>query len=267
MIDNNPLISVIMNCYNGEKYLKESVQSLFNQSYTNWELIFWDNLSTDKSSKIIKEFNNKKIKYYLSEKFTNLYEARNCAISKCNGSLIAFLDTDDWWSKDKLQKQINLFAKNKDLGLIYSNCYLYNQSDKKVKIFKNHKLPEGKITQELLNNYCIGILTILVNKDVFDNNYFNNKYNIIGDFDFITKLSKKINFGCIQEPLAYGRKHGKNLSDIKLKLYISELKEWIKDNQKTFIDEGYSLFNQKIFLKKLQIKYYLKKINFFNTGV
>ena len=55
MNKNNPLVSIIMNCFNGEKYLKESLTSIINQSYTNWELIFWDNKSTDQSSQIIKK--------------------------------------------------------------------------------------------------------------------------------------------------------------------------------------------------------------------
>ena len=101
------LISVIMNCHNGETFLEESLKSLFAQSYENWELIFWDNLSTDNSKKILKKFNDKRIKYYLSDNFTNLYEARNLAIEKASGKYISFLDTDDLWTKDKLKKQLS----------------------------------------------------------------------------------------------------------------------------------------------------------------
>ena len=96
-----PLISIIMNCYNGEKYLKKSIKSVINQNYKNWELIFWDNKSSDNSKKILKEFKDNRIKYFFSKKFTNLYEARNLAIKKSKGSYICFLDTDDWWDKKK----------------------------------------------------------------------------------------------------------------------------------------------------------------------
>ena len=66
---NNPLVSIIMNCHNGEKFLEESLQSIFNQSYQNWGTNFWDNVSLDSSSKIIKKYKDFRIKYYLSRKF------------------------------------------------------------------------------------------------------------------------------------------------------------------------------------------------------
>ena len=91
------LISIIVNCYNGEKYLKQALESIQKQNYTNWELIFWDNQSTDNSKAIFDSFNESRFKYFYSEKFTSLYEARNLACGKCNGEFIAFLDCDDWW--------------------------------------------------------------------------------------------------------------------------------------------------------------------------
>ena len=263
MEQDNPLISVIVNCHNGDRYLKESVQSIFDQTYKNWEIIFWDNLSTDNSQSIIQKFDQKKIKYFKSEKFMNLYDARNEAISKSAGSFISFLDTDDWWNKDKLETQVNLFKKDDGLGLVYSNYYIFNEKTKKSKIFVKNKLPEGEVTQKLLNNYVVGLLTILIRKEIFQKHNFNKNYNIIGDFDFVIKLSMKSRFASIDEPLAYYRKHKKNLSDTSFELYISEIKEWIRINEESFKKNGYSLNNQKFLLRKLQIKKFLKKIIYF----
>ena len=108
MIDQ-PLVSILMNCFNGEIFLREAIESVLKQSYKNWELIFWDNLSSDNSKKIFDSYNEKRFKYYLSDKHTILYEARNLAIKKAKGEFIAFLDTDDIWSKEKLSSQIKLF--------------------------------------------------------------------------------------------------------------------------------------------------------------
>ena len=116
-----PLVSIIMNCYNGEKYLKESIKSIINQTYKNWELIFWDNCSTDNSKKITKKFKDNRIYYYKSKQFVNLYEARNLALKKCKGKYISFLDTDDKWKPNKLYKQISFFKKNKNIKMLYSN--------------------------------------------------------------------------------------------------------------------------------------------------
>ena len=85
-----PLVSIIMNCHNGEKYLKESLRSIFNQKYKNWELIFWDNYSSDNSRKIIKKFKDKRIRYFYSKKFNSLYNSRNLAIGKAKGKYISF---------------------------------------------------------------------------------------------------------------------------------------------------------------------------------
>ena len=102
-----PLVSIIMNCHNGQEFLEEAIKSVLSQKYQNWELIFWDNFSTDNSKKILQEFSDERIKYFKSNKFTNLYEARNLAIEKSKGEYIGFLDTDDLWATDKLQKQMN----------------------------------------------------------------------------------------------------------------------------------------------------------------
>ena len=71
-INKSPLVSIIMNCYNGEKYLKQSIETILSQTYQNWELIFWDNLSTDNSKIILKNFNDKRIKYFSSSSFLTL---------------------------------------------------------------------------------------------------------------------------------------------------------------------------------------------------
>ena len=77
--NNFPLVSVIMNCHNGEKYLRNSLESLFSQTYKNWELIFFDNYSQDKSKKILKSYKDKRINFSTKRKL-NLYHARNLAI-------------------------------------------------------------------------------------------------------------------------------------------------------------------------------------------
>ena len=79
-----------MNCYNGETYLHESIKSVLSQTYKNWELIFWDNRSEDKSAEIFKSYKDKRFRYFYSNEHTSLYKARNLAIEKCRGDFIAF---------------------------------------------------------------------------------------------------------------------------------------------------------------------------------
>ena len=108
---DTPLVTVIMNCHNGQEFLDESLKSLLEQSYNNWELIFWDNCSTDNSKKILQSFSDDRIKYFKSDKFTSLYEARNNAVEKASGKYVGFLDTDDLWESSKIEKQLNYLKK------------------------------------------------------------------------------------------------------------------------------------------------------------
>ena len=248
----DPLISVIMNCHNGEKYLKQSIESVLNQTYKNIELIFFDNQSSDNSRKIVKSYQDSRIKYYKSDKVLKLYEARNLAIKHASGNFIAFLDTDDFWLPTKLKKQILLFSNNKDLKMVYSNCFILKE--KKQSIFTKHNLPNGNITQQLLNHYRIPILTVLIKKNIFDEKLFNNNYEIIGDFDFFLKLSLKNFINSINEPLAYYRIHDLNTSLKKIHIQISELEEWVILNENKDSFKNYSFEGVKYTIQSLKIK-------------
>ena len=257
----NPLVSIIVNCFNGEKYLVQALESILNQTYKNWEVIFWDNQSTDNSKKIFLKFNDERFKYYLSESHTPLYEARNKAIGKCKGEIIAFLDTDDWWRNNKLEKQISFFEK-KEVGLVYSNLYLFFEQTQKEKIYSRKILKSGYITKNLLKNYNIGISTVLLRKEAYNSvNGFNNKFNVIGDFDLIVRLSLKWKFDCLQEPLSYYRIHNKNFILINDTLEIEELDKWVSSEQ--IIKNS----NLNLYLKYIKRRIiFLKTIKNINDG-
>ena len=247
-----------MNCHNGEKYLKESIKSLIAQTYKNWELIFWDNKSFDNSKKIVKKFKDRRIKYFKSEKFRNLYHSRNLAIKKAKGKYIGFLDVDDLWERVKLKKQVKYFLENKNIKIVYSNFFLLNQIKRKKNIGYKNLLPTGLITQKILNNYSVGLVTTMLDKKIFKKFKFNDKYNIIGDFDFFIKLSEKYEFGCIQSPLASYRVHDSNLSGKRIDLHIKELKEWLIINKRRLNNLSFSINSIYKTLIKLRIKYYMK---------
>ena len=158
------LVSVIMNCYNGEEYLENSLKSVIMQKYNNWELIFWDNQSTDNSKKIFDSFSNKNFKYYLSEKHTSLYEARNLACEKANGEYIAFIDCDDEWHNDFLSQR-EIFFENKFYDYSYSNsCLFFEKSNKKI-LHANKKLLNGLIYDFLAKDYLVTISSLVIKKN------------------------------------------------------------------------------------------------------
>ena len=228
-----PLVSIILNCYNSAKFLKKSINSVISQKYKNWELIIFDNCSTDNTKLEISKFSkNTKIKYFKSKKFCSLYNARNLAIKKSKGSLITFLDADDWWLKNKLTKQVQFIQKNKHFNVIYSNIFIFDEIKNKTSLFSKEKLYNGNITQSLLNNFKMPILTTMIKKKIFVKNKFNEKYNIIGDFDLFLRLSLNEKILSTQKPLAYYRVHEKNMTRKKINLNIDELEHWFKINKK-----------------------------------
>jgi glycosyltransferase involved in cell wall biosynthesis len=116
-----PQVSIIVNCFNGEKYLQESLESALSQSYLDWELIFWDNRSQDRSAEVLLGYKDLRFKYYLSPEFTSLGRARNLAVSKANGKWLAFMDCDDVWPANKLALQMAAIedAADFNVGLVY----------------------------------------------------------------------------------------------------------------------------------------------------
>ena len=257
MLNNqNPLVSVIMNCHNGEKYLDESLKSLFDQSYYNWELIFWDNFSSDKSFEILNSYQDKRIRYFKSVKFEKLYKARNLAISKTLGNFICFLDSDDIWDKNFLVKHINTAIKY-NCNITYSKFLIKNEINKKTYVNFVNKLPAGEITNDLLKRYSVGISAILLKKKIFEKFEFNPDYQIIGDFDLFLRLSLVEKFHPIQEPLLTYRHHADNFSNKNLNIYINELENWLKKNEYSFYKKK-NFFFLKFYIFKLKIKNYLK---------
>ena len=226
---NSPIVSIIMNCHNGEKYLEESLQSVLNQSYKYWELVFFDNASTDQSKDIFNTFKDKRFKYFFSKKKNNLYKARNLAIAKTKGDFIAFIDVDDWWEKNNLSKR-KLFFENQEYAFSYSNCFYYFEKNKRKKLFTKQKLPNGYIFNDLSKNYLVNLSSILIRKSFLYrlNYFFNSRYKIIGDFDLILRLSEKYLAHSINEPLVNIRYHDENFSRLNRDLFYNEYKNWYK---------------------------------------
>ncbi len=251
------LVSVIINCHNGAKYLKECLESVIDQTYSNWEIVFFDNFSNDNSLFIINSYKDKRVKVYKTNRILNLYEARNEAIKKSMGKYICFLDTDDFWEKSKIENQLVFLKENPEYAMVYSNYYVFNQKKNKKFLMFDYELPKGKIIKKILKNYTIGILTVFIKKEIFKKNSFNPELSIIGDFDFFVRISNDYKIGCIQKPLATYRAHENNYSKKNIKKYISELKNWIDKNEISFKKKGLNLFNQKYLLIKLRLKKYL----------
>ena len=183
-----PLISVLMNCFNGQRYLRESIESILSQSYKNWELIFWDNNSTDKSLEIASLYSDKRIRIFSSKEHTNLGTARKNAFLKTRGEYLAFLDVDDIWNKDKLINQIKVFD-NKEVGISYTNVLFFSKKTKENLYRPNYNFSLN--TQSLITSYPLSLDSIMIdlNKVKKLDYQFDERFSHISDFDLMVRLS------------------------------------------------------------------------------
>jgi glycosyltransferase involved in cell wall biosynthesis len=232
------LVSIIINCHNGQEFLSRCIESVLSQDYLNWEIIFWDNCSSDHSKEIFYRYmkNDSRLNYFHSNELTNLSDARNSAISKTQGQYICFLDVDDYWKKSKISKQIESFKK-RNISLVFTNFEVDDNSKKKIKTSFKKKLDNMETTDLLLKRYLVGLSTIMFDKDKIRNSKFNNDYHIIGDFDFVMKNSLTENIFGIGDVLVKIGHHENNETKKKFKLYALERYHWFKkyrNNYKNF---------------------------------
>ena len=185
---NRPLVSILMNCFNGELYLEEALISVIKQSYSNWELIFWDNKSTDRSLEIASKYKDKRIKIFTSSNHTNLGEARKNALNNVKGDYLAFLDVDDIWYEEKLDHQIKLFDES-NVGITFTNSVYF--SYKREKNLYKSKNNFTLTTNKLITNYFLSLQSIIIDfKKLKNLDYdFDAQYSHISDFDLIVRLS------------------------------------------------------------------------------
>ena len=152
------MVSIIMPSYNTASYIKESIQSVLNQTYTNWELIIVDDCSTDETEEVLATITDSRIKYFKNKENSGAAISRNKALREARGQWIAFLDSDDLWLPNKLEKQIN-FMKNNGYKFSYTNYEEIDMASNKTGV---RITGPKKITKMGMYNYCWpGCLTVM----------------------------------------------------------------------------------------------------------
>jgi glycosyltransferase involved in cell wall biosynthesis len=168
-----PKVSVIINCYNGETFVRDALKSALDQTHQNIEIIFWDNRSTDATASIVHSIPDPRIRYFLAESHTTLGEARNKAFEKSTGDWIGYLDVDDLWRPKKIEKQIEIILTEKkmNIGLVYTRMDISGgkYSGRELSPYYIGKLlPEGNVLIELLTvENFIPLSSAIVRRDAF----------------------------------------------------------------------------------------------------
>ncbi len=210
------VVSIIMPNYNSEKYIEATIKSVLAQTYQNWELLFVDDCSSDTSLELANAFQDERIRIFSMKENGGAALARNRAIEEAKGRWIAFLDSDDLWTSDKLEKQIT-YMQNNGIAFSYTDYEVVDENNIVVSKFKP-RLDVCKYKDILKHNH-IGCLTVIYDSDKLGKVFMPT--NAIKREDMACWLSILKNgeeAHCLHECLAQYKVHSNSVSSNKLKM-------------------------------------------------
>jgi glycosyltransferase involved in cell wall biosynthesis len=209
-----PLVSVIMNIRNGAAFLREALDSVMAQTFTDWEVIAWDDCSTDDSAHIVGEYKDPRVRYFLSPEETPLGKARANAIRQARGVWLAFLDQDDLWTATKLEKQMALAGEG--VGIVYGRAVLVWPNGHKRDYDQAHEftpLPEGDIFSELFRSACFIAMSsaVLRRSAVGEGGGIPEWVELTPDYCLYVTVARRLEARAVQEVVCWYRMHDSNL--------------------------------------------------------
>jgi glycosyltransferase involved in cell wall biosynthesis len=204
----NPQVSIVVTCYNYGQFVAECLASIQNQTFPDFEVIVVDDGSSDNSAEQVYPFLQDKRFRYLKQKNGGQANAKNRGIKEAKAELIAFLDADDKWEFDKLDKQIKLFAR-KEVGVVYSRAIHVNTEGvplPKVPLGKYLQPRRGKVTEYLIYDNFVPFSSVIVRKVCFDSfGTFDVSLAMGIDWDLWLRFSTKYQFAYCEEPFLFYR--------------------------------------------------------------
>lgn len=196
------LISVVLPTYNGETHIKEAIQSVLDQTVTNFELLVIDDHSTDASAKIVAEFNDKRLIYIKKDKNTGIADSLNYGVKQARGKYIARMDDDDICLPNRFEEQLKILENNDSIIVCGSNVLIRNG-----KIEKQNPEFHERIKMELLFHNPMTHPSVMIRRDVLLKHIYNPKMVPSEDYDLWSRLIWIGNFYNIQKPLLIYRSH------------------------------------------------------------
>ncbi len=234
-----PLVSVIMNVRNGASYLREALDSVLAQTFADWQLIVWDDCSTDNSAQIISEYRDPRIRYFLSPEDTPLGKARDSAIRQASGEWLAFLDQDDVWLPRKLELQMALAET--DVGILYGRTVMFDaRHDDRRDYDYAHEftaLPEGDIFTQLFADACFIAMSsaVLRRSAVEEAGGIPQTIEVTPDYYLYVAVARRYQTRAVQDVVCRYRLHPGSMSrSHRLRLYREPL--WLIDQWADSLD-------------------------------
>ena len=264
-MENSPLVSVIIPNYNYARYLKDAIVSVQAQTYSNIEIIVVNNGSTDNSLHLLQQFGSQIT--LIDQENLGQAGARNSGLRAANGDLIAFLDADDFWQNDKIEKQIRLITS--EIELVYSGITRFRDESGRV---ESVLLPQfkGDCHHYFTDLTAVSIVLSGESTSLFTRNLlnlvgnFDPELNSASGWDFFRRCSILTNFDFVPEPLTNYRLHSNNMSNSSL----NNIRDIRKAYRKLFSDNLWKLTanQKKRLIMRLEISFiktYLREMHFY----
>lgn len=262
---NSPVISVIMPVYNCELYVGDAVESILNQTFTDFELIIIDDKSTDLTVRVIKKYTDKRIRLIQKPNNTGYTDSLNYAISIARGEYIARMDGDDISLSERFKIQIDFLKANKDVLLCGTGIKIIN-SERKL----NHPLSHEEIKTKLCFANSIYHPTVVIRKEVFNIYKYDKNFEPAEDYDLWTKLVFRGKLMNINQTLLHYREHDSQVSSLRKEIQLkSATLAKLRMFQVLFKDEiiDFEMFEEAFNYNSLsKIKNLSATINFFKKA-
>lgn len=211
-----PPVSIILNIRNGAAFLREALDSVMGQSFADWELIAWDDRSSDDSASIVAEYADPRIRYFLSPEETPLGKARDLAMRQARGEWLAFLDQDDVWLPRKLEKQMALAAAG--VGIIYGRAMLFDSRRGNLHDYdyahEFQPLPEGDIFAQLFRHACFIAMSsaMLRRSAVAELGAIPESIQVVPDYYLYVAIARRYQARALQQVVCRYRLHSGSMT-------------------------------------------------------
>ena len=213
----NPLVSIIIPTFNREKELKRAINSVVSQTYSNWEICVIDNFSLDNTIELIESYDDLRIKLFMIENNGIIAASRNLGIKNATGKYLAFLDSDDWWSRNKLEYSV--IALNKGANVIYHDLNIVSRENQNffLKRAKTRKLKAPIFDDLIINGNALITSSVVLKKEIMIQiGGFSEDKNLVAieDYDAWLRIAKVYgNFEKLSKTLGYYWLGGGNTSN------------------------------------------------------
>lgn len=234
-MEKEPKVSVLIPAYNAQDFIQRAINSVLTQTFKDLEVVVIDDGSKDLTAETVlaMQRQDRRIRYYYQEN-NGLSNTRNRLVELARGEFAAFLDHDDEWLPQKLEKQLKIFEKDKNIGLVFSDIYIKNNGRIVASSFKTRRPFRGYIFYRYLfsDNFVPLITAIIPKKILLKFMPFNPKYETSEEFDVFLNIAHEYKFDYINEPLAIYHLHGNNTAILKWHRLIEEeldiLNAWLE---------------------------------------